>query len=125
MGSGTPVTYSAQRVGEWRLRTQEEFWELEPPKRGKGKGAVLSPAVGQSQCVHIYAHKAVEIPVSVDTQSPVAWLREGGAQAQGICASDVCGCTQLRCPQYTCDLHVDARLGQRLLVLLPCQSRGC
>lgn len=68
----TLATHSAQRVGECRLRTQEEFWELELPERGKGKGVMLSPADGQSQlCAHLCT-QAVQIPVCVDTQSHVA-----------------------------------------------------
>lgn len=35
---GTLVTHSAPVVGQWKLRSQGEFWKFKSSERGKGRG---------------------------------------------------------------------------------------
>lgn len=54
---------------------------------------MLAPAGRQSQlCTHLCTH---------GYRNPC--ICEGGVQSQGMCGSNVCGCTELCCTQYTCE----------------------
>lgn len=101
--------------------------EIKSHQRGVRKGGCPLLA-DRANCVHIYVHKAVEIPVSVGRVPPPG--AGGGRQSQGI---RDCAYLSVRsaltpvfvdahspcCMQYACDLSVHMSLGQRAVDASP------